>query len=273
MRRDIFVFDIETVPDAGATRRLLNHPEASDTEARDALSDYFLEKTDGKNDFPRQPFHQVVAISYAQLVREPGEEGGELVLRRIGSGGEVKSSERELLEGFFGLISSRAPTLVSFNGRGFDIAVLKYRAIVHGLSCPRWFNEGDKWNNYDSRYSRDYHVDLAEVLSDYGASARCSMHEIASVLGVPGKLDTAGDDVRGLFESGQIEAIRNYCETDVLTTALIYLRWMLFAGLLNDNAYARCLLGVRNYLEEEGKSRPHLQQYLEAWDALPPAPQ
>ena len=227
MQRDVIVFDIETVPDAEATRRLLGKAGLSDGDARDALRDYFLEKTDGRNDFPRQPFHQVVAVSYVQLVREPGEKGTELVVRRVASGGGVKSDERELLAGFFSLIEKRAPQLVSFNGRGFDVPVLKYRAMVHSLSCPRWFSEGDKWNNYDARYSHQYHLDLLEVLSDYGASARCSMHEVAAALAVPGKLETAGEDVRGMYESGEIEAIRNYCETDVCTTALLFLRWQL----------------------------------------------
>ncbi len=266
MRRDIIVFDTETIPDARASRQLLGRHELSDIEARDALSSYFLEKTDGRNDFPRQPFHQIVAISYAHLIAEPGEEGVELVVRRIASGGDAASSETELLEGFFGLIEKRAPQIVSFNGRGFDVPVLKYRAMVHSLSCPRWFSEGDKWNNYDTRYSHKYHLDLLEVLSDFGASARCSMHEVASAFGIPGKLETAGDDVRGMYENGQIDDIRNYCETDVCTTLLIFLRWQLFNGGLSESAYARATLGLRNYLEEEAASRPHLAQYLKAWD-------
>jgi 3'-5' exonuclease len=268
MRRDVFAFDIETVVDANAARRLLRQPELNDAEAREALSAYFLEKTDGRNDFPRQPFHQVVAISYAHLVREPGETGTELVVNRIASGGEAGSSEAELLEGFFGLIDKRAPQLVSFNGRGFDVPVLKYRAMVHNISCPRWFNEGDKWTNYDARYAQEYHVDLLEVLSDYGASARCSLDEVAAAFNVPGKLQTSGAEVREMFEAGRIAGIRDYCETDVCSTLLVFLRWQLFTGGLSENAYARTVLGVRNYLEEEAKARPHLGQFLAAWDAV-----
>ena len=144
MRRDCFVFDIETVPDADAARKLLGQPELDDGAARDALAAYFLDKTDGRNDFPRQPFHQVAAISYAHLSREQGEQGEELILHRIGSGAEPTSSEAELLQGFFHLIESRAPQLVSYNGRGFDVPVLKYRAMVHGIRCPRWVPAGDR---------------------------------------------------------------------------------------------------------------------------------
>ncbi len=268
MRRDVIVFDIETVVDADAARRVLRLPELDDSAARDALSDYFLAKTDGRNDFPRQPFHRVVAISYGHLIREPGEEGSELVMRRLASGGDAQSSEQELLEGFFHLIETRAPQLVSFNGRGFDVPVLKYRAMAHGLSCPRWFSQGDRWNSYDARYSAEYHCDLLELLSDFGASARCSMDEVAAVFGVPGKLETAGDNVRELFEAGQIGAIRDYCETDVLTTMLIFLRQQLFAGALGDGAYVRAMLGIRNYLEAEAETRRHLGEYLQAWDGI-----
>jgi len=269
MRRDVLVFDIETVVDAAAARRLLHAPELSDAEARDALGRYFLEKTDGKNDFPRQPFHQVVAISYAQLVAEPGEQGLELVVRRVASGGDEKSGEQALLEGFFGMIEKRAPRLVTFNGRGFDIPVLKYRAMAHQLACPRWFSEGSRYDNYSARYSTAYHVDLLEVLSDYGASARCSLDEVAACFGVPGKLDTAGCEVRALFEAGDIAAIRDYCECDVLSTLLLFLRWQLFCGELSRGAWLRAVEGLRNYLEAEAGARPHFRRFLEAWG--PPA--
>ncbi|MDX8409361.1 MAG: 3'-5' exonuclease [Mariprofundales bacterium] len=265
MRRDCFVFDIETIPDANAARRLLGQPELDDGAARDALSAYFLDKTDGRNDFPRQPFHQVAAISYAQLSREQGEQGEELVIRRIGSGAEATSNEAELLQGFFQLIESRAPQLVSYNGRGFDVPVLKYRAMVHGIRCPRWFQEGDRYNNYDARYSERYHLDLLEAFSDHGASARCSLHEVASTFDLPGKLGTSGGDVRALFEAGEVPAIRNYCETDVCATLLLMLRLLHFRGKLSDGAMQRSQEGLANYLQSEGEARPHLHEFLHAW--------
>jgi len=99
MIRDTLVFDIETVADAESARRLLGSPDLSDIQARDALAKYFLDKTDGKNDFPRQPFHQVVAISYVHLLHERDAHGSQWILKRIASGGVAESSEKELLEG------------------------------------------------------------------------------------------------------------------------------------------------------------------------------
>jgi len=265
MPRECFVFDIETVPDAAAARRLLDQPELDDDAARQALRDYFLEKSDGRNDFPRQPFHQVVAISYAQLRWEPGEQGEELVVRRIASGGTESSDERELVAGFFGMIARRAPQLVSFNGRGFDLPVLKYRAMVHGISCPRWFQEGDRYHGYDQRFSDRYHLDLLEAFSDYGASARCALHEVASAFGLPGKLETSGGDVLDLFRAGAIDRIRHYCETDVCATLLLLLRLLHFRGRLGEGAFARAEEGLVNYLRAEGEARPHLLRFLQAW--------
>ncbi len=267
MRRDIIVFDIETVPDADAARRLLHLENADDGMARDALRDYFLEKTNGQNDFPRQPFHQVVSIAYAFFQCERGEDGLELVLRTIAAGGQQDDDEAALLQGFFHLIESRAPTLVSFNGRGFDVPVLKYRAMVHGLRCPRWFSEGDKWSNYDARFDRQYHLDLLELLSDYGASARCTLHEVATSFGIPGKLDVAGDDVRHMFEQGLIGDIRRYCETDVCSTALVWLRWLHFSGGISTAAWQRVVAGIYHYLQTAEDS-PHFEQFLQAWQAM-----
>lgn len=268
MRRDIVVFDIETVADAEAARRLLGLEAATEDELREALSHYFLEKTEGRNPFPRHPFHQVVAISYAHLIRERGEEGEEFVLKRVGSGGEVKSSERELIQGFFQLIEMRAPQLVSYNGRGFDIPVLKYRAMVHELSCPRWFKEGSRYDSYDARFSHVYHLDLLEVFSDFGASSRCTLEEIAAVLSIPAKLVSHGADVQDLYERKQLEHIRNYCETDVCATLLMFLRWCHFNGSLRRGPYRRCLAGFAHYLEAEREARPHLGAFLDAWRAM-----
>ena len=138
--------------------------------------------------------------------------------------------------------------------------------MAHQLSCPRWFSEGNRYENYSSRFSTTYHLDLLEVLSDYGASARCSLDEVAASFDVPGKLETSGSQVRELYEAGDIEAIRNYCECDVLSTLLLLLRWQLFSGALTQGSYLRSTLGLRNYLEAEVESRPHFNAFLEAWD-------
>jgi len=256
MQQHLLVFDIETVIDADAARQFLQSPHLDDTQARQKLRKFYLEKTNGRNDFARQPFHQVVAISYAHLCREESE----LVLKCVATGGQVDSSEKDLIHGFFQFIEQHHPQIVSYNGRGFDMPVLKYRAMKHQLSCPTWFIK-----RYDYRYDQKQHVDLLEVFSDFGASARCSLEEIATCFDIPGKLDTSGSDVEGLFESHQIQHIRQYCEYDVLSTLLLFLRWQLFNGQISYEIFSRTSLAIRNYLLHEVSQRPYLQQFLNAW--------
>jgi predicted PolB exonuclease-like 3'-5' exonuclease len=274
-KKHLFVFDIETVADVDAGRRFLSLPDASDAEVVEAMTAYHLEITDGRNDFLRQPFWRVVAISYAQCNVERAEAAQTQVpgqvrytLTRVGSGGEVKSDERELVEGFFHYIDQAQPRLVSFNGRGFDLPVLKYRAMVHGLSAPRFFDASNKWENYTQRYADAYHTDLLEVLSDFGASARVRMDEVCRVLGLPGKLETKGEDVAALHAAGDVQAIRDYCEMDVLNTYLLFLRWELLRGTISPASHEASVVEVAAYLASEREARPHLGRYLDAWEAL-----
>ena len=261
----LFVFDIETIPDTDAVPALTGETDPDVDMRRAALEAYHLEVTGGKNTFPRQPFHRVVAISFleAEIEHEDGAET--FYLRELRTGGTADMNEKKLLQGFFQHFQRLKPRLVSFNGRGFDIPVLKYRAMVHGVQAPLLHDVTNKWENYSSRYAPNWHCDLAEVLSDYGASARFKMNEICAAFGLPGKIDVSGGDVTDLYDAGHIDAIRDYCETDVLNTYLIYLRHRLHAGGTSRAGYNRAIADVITLIEQEGEARPHLRQFMDAW--------
>ena len=142
--QNLFVFDIETMPDTNAALSLTGFDDPDVAAHRQELGRYHLEKTGGKNPFPRQPFHKVVAISFleAEIERDGNQEA--YFLRELRSGGEAGFDEKKLLQGFFGYFERLKPRLVSFNGRGFDLPVLKYRVIVHGVSAPWLYGAGDK---------------------------------------------------------------------------------------------------------------------------------
>ncbi|MDX8398581.1 MAG: ribonuclease H-like domain-containing protein, partial [Mariprofundaceae bacterium] len=212
--------------------------------------------------------HQVVAISYAHLRLEPGEQEPEIMLRRIGSGGDSNSSECELLEAFFNLIKTRSPHLISFHGQAFDLPVLKYRAMVHGLSCPHWFSAQNHWQSADTPYDNNYHTDLAELLSDYSQSSQCNLQEIATAFSIPSPPPLSHDEIQSLYEKKDILSIRNHCEVHVCSILLVFLRWKLFQGHLNHQSYARTVLGIHNYLASEAEARPHLDRFLQAWNQL-----
>jgi predicted PolB exonuclease-like 3'-5' exonuclease len=265
--QSLLVFDIETVPDTDAVANLTGFEEPDVAARRAELERYHLEITDGRNAFPRQPFHRVVAISFlrAEIERNGGTET--YYLQELRSGGTETSDEKELVAGFFQFFERHKPRLVSFNGRTFDLPVLKYRAMKHGIAARFLHTAGDKWNSYTSRYASDWHCDLLEVLSDFGASARIKLNEVCAVMGFPGKFGVEGSRVAEMFDNGEIGAIRDYCETDVLNTYLVYLRTQLHRGIVDLDGYNRAVADVISLIEAEGAERPHLNAFMEAWGA------
>ncbi len=263
--QNLFVFDIETVPDTAAVTNLTGFAEP-DTEARRAeLERYHLDITDGRNAFPRQPFHRIVAISFLEAEIDRDGRSEAYLLRDLRSGGEAGFDEAKLVQGFFQYCERLRPRLISFNGRGFDLPVLKYRAMVHGIAAP-WLHQADnKWENYQSRYAQDWHCDLMEVLSDYGASARVKLNEVCSVMGFPGKFGVSGADVAGMVDDGRVDDVRNYCETDVLNTYLVYLRLQLHRGSIGRDAYNSAVADIVAFIEAEQGTRPYLGEFLTAW--------
>ncbi|WP_259782034.1 3'-5' exonuclease [Aestuariispira ectoiniformans] len=265
MLDQIFVFDIETIPDTDAVPLLTGVTDEDIPTRRKALEDYHLEVTAGRNAFPRQCFHRVVAISFlrASILRDGPYEAYQI--EEIRSGGTEESDEQELIKGFFHYCGRHLPRLVSFNGRGFDMPVLKYRAMKYGIS-GEWLHKGaNKWENYQQRYAKDWHCDLLEVLSDYGASARLKLNEVCAAWGLPGKTGTDGGDVMELFDAGKIKDIRDYCETDVLNTFLVYLRYALHAGITDVDGYNHSRLLLLGEIEERAAETPAYQNFLKAW--------
>lgn len=256
----LFVFDIETVPDIDVVPNLIGRER---NDFQEALNDYHLELTDGKSTFPRLPFHKVVAISFleAKITRDSYGEYYEIVDLR--TGGTVESTEKELLQGFHQHLAKIKPRLVSYNGRGFDLPVLKYRAMKHGVAARWLYQSGDKWNSYNSRYSADWHCDLNDVLRDYGSSGPMKLNEICAILGLPGKCGTDGSQVSELYNTGKLQEIRDYCETDVLNTYLVYLAHMHHRGEISSTSCLQSGCEVENLLHESKKS--HLQDFLVQW--------
>jgi hypothetical protein len=251
-------FDIETVPDVELGRRLYELDGLDDATVAHVMT---VKQRQVRNS-DVLPAHQQRVIAISCVMRS--SEGV-----RVFSLGEEQSGEKELVQRFFDGLERYAPTLVSWNGSGFDLPVLNYRALAHGLSAARYWEVGDgdrdyKFNNYLARYHWR-HVDLMDVLSTYGASGRASLDHIAQLLKLPGKLGMSGADVWPAYRRGEIGAIRNYCETDALNTYLIYLRFQVLRGGLDAKAHAYEVQQLEAKLEQS--ERPHLREFLEAWRA------
>ncbi len=255
--QNCLVFDIETVPDVELGRRLLRLDGSDDGSVGAAMLARRSEET-GSSFLPLEQ-HRVVAI--ATLL----SSGDQL---QVWSVGGVDSPEDELLRRFFGGIDKLRPQLVTWNGSGFDLPVLHYRMLRHGIASPTYWDTGEldrdfRWNNYLNRYHMR-HVDLMDVLSAYQARGRASLEHVSLLLGLPGKLGMSGEQVFEYWREGRIAEIRAYCETDVMNTYLIWLRFQLVRGQLSTAAHESEITRVRGWLGERAEA--HWRQYAAAWD-------
>ena len=253
---NIFVFDIETIPDVAAGRRLLDAPHLSDDDVATALFHQRQQKTG--SDFLPLHMHQVVAIS---AVFRHGDSV------KVWSLGDENADEKEIISRFFSGIERYTPTLVSWNGTGFDLPVMHYRAMLHELSAEKYWDTGEqdnqfKWNNYISRYHQR-HLDLMDLLALYNPRAFAPLDEVATMLGFPGKMGMSGSKVWPTYQEGNLSAIRDYCETDVLNTYLVYLRFEVMRGNLNASQLEAEFDLLENYLLEQHQD--HFDEFVEIW--------
>ena len=251
-----FSFDIETIPDTEFGRRMWDLEGLSDADVGTAMT--FMRQQQTGSDFLPLHLHRVVAISVAFRSGDGF---------RVWSLGDRDADEAEIIGRFFEGVERYSPELVTWNGGGFDLPVLHYRALRHGIQAPRYWETGDndrdfRYNNYLSRFHWR-HVDLMDVLSGFQFRGRASLDQVAVMLGFPGKLGMSGDKVWDRWLEGGIDDIRDYCETDVLNTHLVFLRFEFMRGHLDAAGLAREFDIVRSTLRS--MDRPHLTEFLDAW--------
>lgn len=255
------VFDIETVPDLAGVRCVYTLPaELTDADVLEWMLQQRRAATG--NEFVPPYLQRVIAIACALR-----EDGG----LRIASVGNSGDSESELIRRFFDLIDRHTPQLVSWNGGGFDLPVLCHRAMMHSLTAAKFWDWGDedrefRYNSYLSRY-HTRHLDLMDVLAMYQGRNNAPLDAMARLAGLPGKLGMTGAEVRDAFVTGRIEEIRRYCETDVLNTYLLYLRFQLLRGTLSPEEHESEVALVRDKLA--ASKEPHWREFLTAWDGAP----
>ncbi len=252
------VFDIETVPDTDLGRRLYDLENLSDEQVGQIMFTKRRQETGGE--FLSHEQHRVIAISVLMRARDS---------LKLWSLGDENSSEKDLIERFFDGLDKFSPDLVSWNGAGFDLPVLHYRSLLHGVTAARYWETGDndsgfRFNNYLSRFHWR-HVDLMDVLSGFQGRGRASLDAVATLLGLPGKLGMDGSQVWEVYLDGGLARIRDYCETDVLNTYLVFLRFQLLRGHLNAPEHAAEVARVRKLLDDSVS--PHWKEFAAAWPA------
>jgi len=253
----VLVFDIETVPDVAGLRQL--HGLDATVSDRDVAEMAFQQRRQANgSDFLPHYLQRVIAISCVLAGADDF---------RVWSLGGAGDSEGELIQRFFDGVEKYTPQLVSWNGAGFDLPVLHYRGLIHGIRAARYWDQGEddrdfKWNNYISRYHAR-HLDLMDLLALFQPRASAPLDGLAQLMGLPGKLGMGGAQVWDAFQAGRIGDIRNYCETDVVNTYLVFLRFQLMRGVLDPAQYGARCDRVRQVLSQA--SEPHWQAFVAAW--------
>ena len=253
-------FDIETIPDVAELRSAWGFDASlpDDVVAEQAFARR-RERTGG-SDFLPLHLHRIVAIGC--LLRD--DRG--LQVRCLGQSDE---SESKLVQQFFRLVDRHTPQLVTWNGGGFDLQVLHYRALIHQVQAARYWDQGEddrdfKYNNYLSRY-HSRHLDLMDLLSLYNGRANAPLDELSKLCGFPGKLGMDGSQVWPAWRDGRIDEIRAYCETDVANTWLLYCRFQLLRGQWSPERYRDEIALARGSLAELGVDHAHWREFLQAW--------
>jgi predicted PolB exonuclease-like 3'-5' exonuclease len=252
-----FVFDIETVPDVNAGRLLYDFHNLDAASIGSAMTALQRQNKDS-GDFLPHYLQRIVAISVALRTSTSF---------KVWSLGNTDSTEAELLQRFFAGLDKFTPVLVSWNGGSFDLPVIHYRSLLHGVASPRYWEAGEndsnfRWNNYLNRY-HERHTDLMDVLAGFQTKANAPLDKIATLLGFPGKMGMHGSLVGEYYLAGRLQEIRDYCETDVLNTYLVYQRFQLIRGKITLSQFDEECLFVKEYLI--GENKPHFEEFLLNW--------
>lgn len=162
------------------------------------------------------------------------------------------------------------PTLVTFNGRTFDIPLLELAAFRYGISIPGWFGGQRNYEQPRNRYNVNAHFDLQDLLTNFGATRFNGGLNLASmVLGKPGKMNVQGDMVQDLYNEGRIDDINEYCRCDVLDTYFVFLRCKVVTGGISIEDEIERVAEVKEWLEDRADKSDAYAAYLENWGEWP----
>jgi len=198
-----------------------------------------IEESSEAERLPAPPHHKVVVIGALWLNEEHRP-------RKLGVLGEAKE-EPEILSDFAKFLEERRPTLVTWNGRGFDMPVIAARCLRHGITMRHYYSSRD----VRYRFSPEGHLDLMDYIADFGAAKPAKLDIVAKLIGMPGKVGVAGKDVGPMVHAGKIQEVRNYCLCDVVQTCAVFLRVQLLRGELDREQFRLAMAELIQLLRED----------------------
>ncbi|MCE5267751.1 MAG: 3'-5' exonuclease [Planctomycetaceae bacterium] len=255
------VFDVESVADAPLVAKLRYagqslEPAAAVRRYRDELIEKY------ESDFIPYSFQLPVSVVVGKVTAD-------YRLDDVVALDEPQYRSHVITENFWrGWERYRRPTLVSFNGRGFDLPLLELAAFRYGISVPGWFQAAGKasYEQPRNRYNITAHIDLCELLTNFGSTRFTGgLNLAANVLGKPGKMDVQGDMVQDMFDAGRLGEINDYCRCDVLDTYFVFLRTRVLQGQLTLDAEQQLIAETRQWLESKAADSAAYRRYLDHW--------
>jgi predicted PolB exonuclease-like 3'-5' exonuclease len=254
------VFDTESVADAELVAKLKFAGEGlSPAEAVRKYRDDLLKKYE--SDFVPYSFQIPVAVVVGKVTTD-------FRLEDIVVLDEPQFRPHVITENFWrGWEAYRRPTLVSFNGRGFDLPLMELAAFRYGVSVPGWFQAtGKSFDQPRSRYNTTAHIDLCELLTNFGSTRFTGgLNLAANLLGKPGKMDVQGDMVQDMYDAGRLAQINDYCRCDVLDTYFVFLRTRVLQGFITLEVEHQLIADTKTWLQSKSDSIAAYQLYLEHW--------
>lgn len=255
------VFDVESVADGNLVTKLKYPGQGFSPD--DAIAQYRAELMEKYgSDFIPYTFQLPISVAIAKVradltlvdvvVLDPPEYRPHVIVDKFWRGWDAY----------------KQPTLVSFNGRSFDLPLLELTAFRFGLSVPKWFDAagGKAYAQPRNRYNTTAHLDLHDVLTNFGASRfNGGLNLAANLLGKPGKMDVEGHMVQDLYAAGQFDEINDYCRCDVLDTYFVFLRSRVLVGELTVEREQDLVRQAKHWLEDRAPVTPAFQNYLQQW--------
>ena len=256
-----FVFDVESVANAELVARV-RYP-AEDIDPTDAVTKYRNELLETKGtDFIPYTFQRPISVVIAKV--RPDFRIDDIVALD-----EAEYRPHVITENFWrGWNNYGRPKFVTFNGRTFDLPLMELAAFHYGINAEDWFQETARgFEKPRHRYNSAAHLDLQDLLTNYGASRFSGgLNLAASLLGKPGKMDVQGDMVQDMYENGDLAAINDYCRCDVLDTYFVFLRTRVLVGQLSLDAEEQIVAETKEWLVERADRSAAYQAYLDRWN-------
>jgi predicted PolB exonuclease-like 3'-5' exonuclease len=248
----LIALDTETVPDLDVARRLLGlSSDVHDLEVRAQLAAHHRKPTDHPHSDPfiKPVLQRIAALAFVEATRADDRPETPWLVTRIVGAHTGRYPERTLLQSLDAALGGEIrPVIVGWNTGGFDLPLIRYRAMALAQAMPnfcfRYPDDTPKWKwpaavkprDFWKKYGSD-HIDLMEVLANWQSGGKAKLVEVAAALGLPGKVGMDGSEVEGAINAGRHEEGTAYCQGDVVLLYLVLLRYLVVTGDLSAAAH------------------------------------